>query len=175
MEELTLRPIELSDAARVHEWTSQEAACKHQTWGPNTREQTWAFVAAAARTWDEPDGSRLVWAAELAGVGVVGIGETKRKTFSCVEIAYAVHVELWGRGLGTGLARLLLDTAFADPAAERVQATCDPRNLASAAILRRAGFSFEGTLRHTAQLREGWRDSAMHSILRREWTDGAVR
>jgi ribosomal-protein-alanine N-acetyltransferase len=53
---------------------------------------------------------------------------------------------------------------------ERVQGTCDPRNLASAAVLRRAGLFYEGTLRHTVHLRDGWRDSTMHSILRHEWT-----
>ena len=56
---------------------------------------------------------------------------------------------------------------------ERVQGTCDPRNLASAAVLRRAGLVFEGTLRHTIELRDEWRDSAMHSILRGEWTHQA--
>jgi RimJ/RimL family protein N-acetyltransferase len=101
---------------------------------------------------------------------VVGIGEIKRNTATCVEIGYAVHVNHWGRGLGTEIAGLLLGAAFADLHVERVQATCDPRNLASAAVLRRAGLVFEGTLRHTVHLRDGWRDSAMHSILRHEWT-----
>ncbi len=113
-----------------------------------------------------------MWAASSA-LGVIGMGEIKRHTTSCADIAYAVHVDYWGRGLGTQIARLLLAIAFANPAVERVQGTCDPRNLASAAVLRRAGLTFEGTLRHDVHLRTGWRDSAMHSILRGEWTQQA--
>jgi RimJ/RimL family protein N-acetyltransferase len=93
----------------------------------------------------------------------------RRRRWRLAEIAYAVHVDYWGRGLGTAIARLLLPIAFADPEVERVQGTCDPRNLASSAVLRRAGLVLEGTLRHTVLLRDGWRDSPMHSILRDEW------
>jgi ribosomal-protein-alanine N-acetyltransferase len=167
---LALRPIEVADADRVHEWASQVRACQFQPWGLNTREETDSFVTEAARTWERPETPRLEWAAASPELGVVGIGEIKRNTTSCAEIAYAVHVDHWGHGLGTEIAHLLLGVAFADPAVERVQATCDPRNVASAAVLRRAGLVFEGTLRHTVHLRNGWRDSVMHSILRHEWT-----
>lgn len=167
---LVLRPIDVADADRVHEWASQERACRYQAWGPNTREETVSFVSDAARTWERPDGPRHVWAAESPALGVIGMGEIKRLSNSCVEIAYAVHVDYWGRGRGTEIARLLLAIAFADPAVERVQGTCDPRNLASSAVLRGAGLVVEGTLRHTVRLRNGWRDSAMHSILRGEWS-----
>lgn len=109
-----------------------------------------------------------MWAAKTPE-GVVGIGEMKRHTASCVEIAYAVHLDHWGRGFGTQIARLLVAIGFDDHGVERVQATCDPRNLASAAVLRRSGFTVEGTLRHTIELKDGWRDLQMHSILRGEW------
>lgn len=167
---LSLRAIEMADAGRVHEWASVERACRYQPWGPNTREETEDFVAEAVRASKRPSASRLVWAATSPDLGVVGIGEIKRITATCAEIAYSVHVEHWGRGFGTQIARLLLAVAFADPIVERVQGTCDPRNLASAAVLRRAGLMYEGTMRHTVQLRDGWRDSAMHAILRGEWT-----
>jgi len=170
---VALRPIEVEDADRVHEWASQKRACQFQPWGPNTREQTVAFVTEAASLWEWPHGPRLVWAAESA-LGVVGLGEFRLNASSCAEISYAVHVDYWGRGLGTEIARLLLAKAFADLAVERVQATCDPRNLASAAVLRHVGLVLEGTMRHTLHLRDGWRDSMMFSILRGEWTPQAT-
>ena len=71
--------------------------------------------------------------------------------------------------MGTRIAGGLTDLAFADSDVERVQGTCDPRNTASASVLRRVGFLFEGTMRHSARLRDGWRDSEMYSILREEW------
>jgi ribosomal-protein-alanine N-acetyltransferase len=167
---LSLRPIEIADAGRVHEWASVERACRYQPWGPNTRNETEDFVAEAVRVTRRRNGSRQVWAATLPGLDVVGIGEVKRVTGTCAEIAYAVHVAHWGRGFATQIARLLLGVAFADPVVERVQGTCDPRNLASAAVLRHVGLLYEGTMRHTAHLQDGWRDSAIHAILRGEWS-----
>ena len=127
-------------------------------------------MTEAVRASKRPSGSRQVWAATLPDLDVIGIGEIKRVAGACTEIAYAVHVEHWGRGFATQIARLLLAVAFADPSVERVQGTCDPRNLASAAVPRRAGLLFEGTMRHTVHLRDGWRDPAMHAILRGEWS-----
>jgi len=169
MDVVRLRPIEQSDTQRVHEWASQERACRYQDWGPNSADQTAVFVAAAALTWSAL-GPRRVWVATTSSDGVIGMGETKRHATSCCEIAYAVHVDHWGRGLGTEIARLLIAEAFADHRVERVQATCDPRNVASSRVLRRAGLSVEGTLRHTVKIRDGWRDSTMHSVLRHEWS-----
>lgn len=106
--------------------------------------------------------------AELPDLGVVGIGELKRTSRSCREIAYGVHADYWGRSLGSEIGRLLVAVAFADPSTERVQATCDPRNVGSAGVLRRIGMTIEGTLRHTHRARDEWLDSLMHSLLREE-------
>lgn len=171
LEDLRLRPITCADATRVHEWASQELSCRYQAWGPNSAEGTDAFVADAVRAWQDTAGERQVWVATLPVHGVVGLGEAKRRSTTCVEIGYAVHTDYWGLGIAREIARLLIAAALSDPRVERVQATCDPRNRASAAVIARSGMRREGTLRHTARLRDGWRDSAMHSLLRHEWTD----
>ncbi|MFF4050393.1 GNAT family N-acetyltransferase [Streptomyces chartreusis] len=51
----------------------------------------------------------------------------------------------------------------------RIFATCDPRNLGSARVLTKLGMTYEGRLRHTAWIRDGWRDSLTFSILEEEW------
>ena len=65
--------------------------------------------------------------------------------------------------------RSLLTIAFDSMDLHRVMATCDPRNLASAAVLHKVGMTFEGRLRHTMMIRDGWRDSSVFSILADEW------
>lgn len=163
-----LRPIRRDDVARIHEWASRPEGCRYQSWGPNTEEETAAFVESAVQAADDLAGRRRVWVAELPDAGVLGIGELKRVSRYAREITYAVHIAYWGRGLGTQIGKLLLEEAFADTAVERVQATCDPRNLGSATVLDRLGMTLEGTLRHTLLLRDGWRDSRMYSLLRHE-------
>ena len=136
-------------------------------WGPNTEGETEAFVFACARTWDDPDGARRVWAAEHPASGVVGIGELKvhDAIHRQGEISYAVHIDLWRRGIGERIARGLLEQAFVARQLHRVVATCDPRNVASARVLQKVGMTYEGRMRHTLLLRDGWRDSDVYSML----------
>jgi RimJ/RimL family protein N-acetyltransferase len=170
---LHLRPLVEADWVRVHEWARREDACRYQPWGPNTPEQTRAFAAAAAAAWTAAPGEALwrrPWVAVLPGAGVVGLGELRTRHAGRVgELSYAVHHEYWGRGVGTRVAALLRDAGFELLALHRVEATCDPRNVASARILRSLGMTLEGTLRANRPIRDGWRDSHVFGLLADEW------
>jgi RimJ/RimL family protein N-acetyltransferase len=88
---------------------------------------------------------------------------------------YAVHPRVWGRGVGTAIGKALLVQGFEDLGLHRVYATCDPRNLGSARILRKLGMTWEGRHRHTALIRDGWRDSEVFGVLEDEWRTLASR
>ncbi|WP_286343302.1 GNAT family N-acetyltransferase [Frondihabitans sucicola] len=168
--DLTLRPIRPSDAPRIHEWAANPKASVFQPWGPNTEADTAAFVDHALSAWETRPQSRWIWVAEDAHRFVTGLGELRIHSSHRAEISYAVDVALWGRGIGSAIGELLVSRAFDTLGVERVEATCDPRNGASAKILRRIGMTYEGRLRHTHRLAEGWRDSEIFSILRDERT-----
>lgn len=70
-----------------------------------------------------------------------------------------------GLGIATAIGTELLHFAFDSLKLHRVAASCDPRNEASAAVLRKIGMAWEGRLRDTIELRDGWRDSDLFSIL----------
>jgi RimJ/RimL family protein N-acetyltransferase len=74
-----------------------------------------------------------------------------------------------GRGLGAALGSELLRIGFAEPGFHRIRGTCDPRNLGSAGVLRKLDMPYEGRLRHSMLIRDGWRDSERFSILEEEW------
>src|SRR6187455_19164 len=118
-------------------------ACRYQAWGPNTAAQTKAFVAQAVIGWIHQPQSRYVWTAEEQQ-RVVGLGELRisSREWRQGEIGYVVHLDHWGRGVGRAIARALLGTAFESMNLHRVMATCDPRNLASAAVLQKVGMTF---------------------------------
>lgn len=165
-----LRPIVSSDTDRIHEWASQPQACRFQPWGPNSRADTEAFVAEAVRAWEVRPQERWAWVATDSSDLVVGNAEVKLRDHGRAEISYAVHLDLWGRGLGSAIGDQLTSWAFTHLSElERLEATCDPRNTASAAVLRHVGMTYEGTLRHVLLIRDGWRDSQVFSILRSEW------
>ena len=72
---------------------------------------------------------------------------------------------MWGRGLATEAARQLLRIGFVDHGLHRIAGTCDPRNVASGRVLQKIGMTYEGRMRETGRIRDGWRDSDLYSIL----------
>jgi RimJ/RimL family protein N-acetyltransferase len=173
--EVRLRPLRLADWPAVHSWAQLELACRFQAWGPNTPSQTQAFVAAAAQAWSCSPQDRFVYAVEVDGA-VLGLGQltVRDAVHRQGEIAYSVHPDRWGEGIGTRVARRLIDFGFDRLDLHRIFATCDPRNVASARVLDRAGLAYEGRLREVMLIRDGWRDSEVYSILRREWSPPAA-
>lgn len=156
----TLRPLTLEDVPAVHGWAALPESCRYQAWGPNTYEQTEEHVRAAVSA----PADRRVFAVLVDGT-VVGSAELRLRGPSTAEIAYAVHPRVWGRGVATAAARGLLRMGFGEHSRHRIFGTCDPRNVASAAVLRRIGMRYEGRMRGTVRLRDGWRDSDLYAIL----------
>lgn len=167
---VTLLRLAPNDWQAVHSWAGLEEACRYQPWGPNTEDQTRAFVQAAAEAWAHADQRRFAYIArfenELVGMGELRVRSRPQRQG---EIAYIVHPGVWGRGVGTAIGRQLLAHGFGDLGLHRIYATCDPRNRASARVLGKLGMTYEGRHRHTALIRDGWRDSEIFSILEGEW------
>jgi RimJ/RimL family protein N-acetyltransferase len=170
-----LKKIEFADWRDVHAWARLPDVCRFQPWGPNTEEQTRAFVCSAVEAWTHAPQRRFAYAARFEGA-VVGMGEMHIRSFEQRqgEISYIVHPRMWGAGVGTAIGTQLLRQGFEALGLHRIHATCDPRNVASARVLRKLGMTWEGRQRHTALIRDGWRDSEMFSILKDEWRTAAA-
>ena len=170
MDGLRLRPIVLADWPAVHSWARLERACRYQAWGPNTAAETQAFTEQAVSSWATGDPQWMVYAVEVDGE-VCGLGDLTIRSarHRQGEIGYGVHPDRWGAGLGTRIGAALLHIAFVERGLHRVSATCDPRNVASARILAKLGMTYEGRMRGTMLLRDGWRDSDLFAILATDW------
>lgn len=169
---VTLRRLEAADWPAVHSWGRLPEFCRFQPWGPDTEEGSREFTATAAAAWAENPQKRFSYLVCVEG-RPIGVGElmVRQQRHRHGEIAYGLHPDLWGRGFGTAMGRELLRIGFAELGLHRICATCDPRNLGSAGVLRRLGMTYEGRLRHTMLIRDGWRDSDMYSILEDEWRE----
>jgi [ribosomal protein S5]-alanine N-acetyltransferase len=165
---LVLRPIAEDDWPAVHAWARQERVCRYQAWGPNTPAQTRKFVRDAATAWTCVPRTRLIYAITLRR-SVVGNCQLDLRDRDQGEISYALHPDYWGQGVATAAARRLVQIGFDDHDLHRIFATCDPRNIASAAVLQRLGMQYEGRMRETMLIRDGWRDSDLYSLLVHEW------
>ena len=77
----------------------------------------------------------------------------------------------WGKGLATEAVRRVLQFGFERIGLHRVEAELDPRNTASARLLERIGFRYEGLLRERWWVYEEWCDSALYGLLRADFDE----
>ena len=170
-ETVTLRRLEAEDWKAVHAWSGLLEFCRYQAWGPDTEEESRAYTLTADLAWSQSPQRRYPYLVCAADGEPIGTGEVlvRQPGHRNGEISYGLHPERWGRGYGTAIGRELLRIGFEELGLHRICGTCDPRNLGSAQVLRKLGMTYEGRLRHTMLIRDGWRDSEMFSILEEEW------
>jgi RimJ/RimL family protein N-acetyltransferase len=82
----------------------------------------------------------------IGGIGFEAMTDVDRITAS---IGYWIAEPFWGRGIATVALERATAYGFATLGLERIQARVYDRNLASARVLEKAGYTFEGRLRRS--------------------------
>jgi RimJ/RimL family protein N-acetyltransferase len=172
---LELRNFVPNDFAAIHAYASDPLVTLYTAFGPNTEEQTRAFLdRALAETSEEPRQNHSLAAVDresgalLAGCGLVGRGERTH------EIGYVLNRAWWGRGFATEIVGALLGFGFGDLAAHRIYARVAPENTASSRVLAKYGFRLEGHLRKECLVRDEWQDSLLYALLEEELGTAAL-
>lgn len=101
-------------------------------------------------------------------VGTCGLhllDRTNRRT----DIGYDLHPDHWRKGLMSEVVREVLRFCFEDLALHRVQADVTEGNQASAGLLRKVGFTQEGTWRETVYSRGQHHSLWQFGLLSHEW------
>lgn len=86
-----------------------------------------------------------------------------------VEIGYILAKDSWGNGFAIEAVRRVLSFVFDELDVHRVEAELDPRNIGSARLLERLGFSKEGLLAERWFLFDESCDSALYGLLSRDF------
>ncbi len=102
------------------------------------------------------------------GTKIGYVGHFKSK--DCLGIGYMLIKDERGKGYGSEVVQMIVDYLFLHKAVVRVQAETHPDNKASQRVLEKAGFTMEGLIRKSFFSRGAYRDTAMYSILRDEWS-----
>lgn len=88
------------------------------------------------------------------------------------EIGYWVHKDHINQGIATEVSAALTQVAVVISQVQRVEIHCDPRNVASASVPRKLGFTHEATLRQRAVTSDGkLRDTMIWTLLASEYPD----
>jgi len=160
---------------RSWEWRDREAIVRHannrNVW-MNLRDRfPHPYTDRDARNWlegivgHEPETN---FAIAVAGEAVGGIGfilqpDVARRS---AEIGYWLGEEFWGRGIATEAVIAVTDHAFANHDLCRVYAHVFDWNRASARVLEKAGYEFEGRMRKSVTKDGQTIDQLIYAVVR---------
>lgn len=168
---LRLRPFEDADAGALFALQSDAHVLRYWDAPPWTEPaRAEQFIAKCRRMADEGTGARLavLRAADGLFLGWCSLSNWNRD-YRSGSVGFCYVAAAWGCGYATEAARALLGWAFDTLDLNRVQAETDTRNLASARVLEKIGFSREGTLRQNCIVGGDVSDSWVYGLLRRDW------
>lgn len=167
---LALARFRESDLEAVHRFASDPEVCRFTGWGPNTIEETRAFVAEAVKRHSGRYDLAVLRDGEVIGSASVWTTSPEHRVG---ELGYTIRRDCWGHGCATEVARLLVDLGFDTLGLERLAATCDPDNAASVRVLEKAGLRREGLLRGLYLVRGQRRDRLVFGFLRTDLPETA--
>lgn len=169
---LILREFKKDDWKEIHPYSVDEEVVRFMPWGPNTEEDTMAFVERALKEKDknprkeyhfvviEKSSGSLMGAVEIAVEGYKDLNGM---------IGYCYSRKSWGRGIGTEAAEALLKYGFESLGLHRIRADCDALNYGSQRVLEKNGMRREGLFKKRSFIKGEWRDDVHYAILREEW------
>lgn len=98
-------------------------------------------------------------------VGGVTLSNLRRGVAQTASLGYWAGEKYAGKGYTTAAVRAVVRYAFEDLDLHRVEAACQPDNLASRRVLEKAGFTQEGAARAYLKINGAWRDHLLFGIV----------
>jgi RimJ/RimL family protein N-acetyltransferase len=168
---LLLRPFRQDDFDDVHAYARELEVVRYMEWGPNTPEETQAFLERmfeAQGRWPRGDVNLAIeHLKDRRVIGSIRLG--LNPPADQADLGYSLNRDYWGRGLTTEAARALMGVAFRTLGVHRVWAWCDIRNAASYRVMEKLGMRREGAFRENIQVKGHWRDTFVYAILAQEF------
>jgi RimJ/RimL family protein N-acetyltransferase len=116
------------------------------TWRPHTSvAESAAHLERCNAAWER--GTEFVWSLEASETGRLLGSVASRHSGHRINLGYLLARDAWGQGYMTEALRPIIAWWLTGPGIERIWATCDVDNKASARVLEKSGFALEGVLR----------------------------
>ena len=174
-ERLVIRRFAPADAPAFAAYRSDPAIARYQTWEPPFPvEKAERMIEELSQEHPDTPGEWFQFAVALRGSNEL-IGDCAAQTLAddprLAEIGFTFAPASQGHGYATEAVRRLLTYLFRERRKHRVTATCDERNVRSAALLRRVGMRREGLLIESTWAKGEWTNDELYAVLGREWLD----
>jgi RimJ/RimL family protein N-acetyltransferase len=136
---LVIRPIEPGDGEAIHKYAGDPSIDMMMFLPNETMEETNKFVQFAVSEWTKEEPKDREYVILLNGEIIGGVNLEQCGDDRNYEIGWTIRKDLRGNGYAVEAAKALTDYAFEVLNAEKIQAHCDSRNLASEKVMKRIG------------------------------------
>jgi [ribosomal protein S5]-alanine N-acetyltransferase len=163
-----LRPLARSDAAAVIRLTNQSARrCPGLVRRFKGRAQFAEFWKRYER--DDCFGFMICRKEDGEPVGGISLFEVIHQSRKSGVVGYLIGAAFFRQGYATEALQLVLRFAFRQLKLHRIEANIQAHNMASLALVKRAGFIHEGNMRGFLKIAGRWRDHQRWTILAEDW------
>lgn len=143
---LVLRKISLNDYRDMYEYAKQSRVTKYLLWHEHeSEEHTYEYIKSVISAYKK--GDFFDWAVTLADSGKM-IGTCGFTSFDFehdrVEVGYVLNPDYWNMGIATETVSAVIEFAFNEFDANRVEAHFIEGNNASLRVMEKCGMTFEG-------------------------------
>ncbi len=145
--QFTLRPFRMSDLESLVEHINDRTIARYTLRIPYPYTSLDGKDFLRKQTQRHKKKESLIFAIAVEGEAVGGIGLHKIEKRHKAELGYWLGREYWGQGMMTEAVHLVTTYAFEELHLKRVCAKVFPFNAASARVLEKAGYTYEGCLR----------------------------
>lgn len=97
---------------------------------------------------------------------LVGLIHVEIESCFRASISYLVNPKYWSKGIATEATKAIINFGFNTMGLQRIEATCDPRNIASSRVLEKCGMSYEGTLKSYFCVNGEFCDRKLYAIIK---------
>jgi RimJ/RimL family protein N-acetyltransferase len=164
-ERLVLRAFRAADAEPFAAYRSDPDVARYQSWSaPFPVADARKLIAEVGAMEGPQAGEWIQIAVERDGalVGDVAVGLDAGAAIAT--IGYTMAPALHGQGYGREAVGAVVDRLFDLTGVHRVEASLDPRNIASARLVESLGFELEGVAREAVRDGNDWADDARYAL-----------
>lgn len=170
-ERLILRRLRIEDAKDIFEYACDPLVTQFTTWHEHqSLADSQLFLESVieeyktnqAATWG------IVHKGDNKLIGTCGFFHWNVDD-SKAEVGYNLSRKYWNQGYMTEAVRAIITFGFETMLLNRIEALCQPENIASARVMEKVGMQFEGILRQEIFVKGTFQDSKIYSLLREEW------
>ncbi len=167
-ERLVLRMYTEADAEGLY------AYAKNPNVGPRAGWKPHESVEESRKIIEEIFAPNESWAIRRKGsdrvIGTIGLEPDRHRDENSKEIGYSLAEDEWGKGLMTEACQEVLRFGFQELGLAQIAICTSPENSRSQGVIKKCGFVYEGTIRHSYHQYTGeCRDSRCYSLLKEEW------